>query len=277
MTKSSEQPQQANFSMAPVRNKGGLTARVTGSKRLSEQLIRVTLTCPEVAHTDFSICTDRYVKLRFDTPEGPVMRSYTIRSFDPANNTLDIDFVIHGDKGVAGPWAQQAQPGDTLEMGGVGGGYRPAAHAPWHLLIGDESALPAIAAALEEIDNGSEVHAFIEIADDSQKIDLAHPESVTWVPRSAGAGTAPVPYGQALTEAVLGFELPANPGHVFLHGEANMVRVLRRHLRAHNYPMTAMSISGYWRNGATDEMWRSQKSQWKKSVDEDEALLSAQN
>lgn len=272
MNNVSEQVTAANFSVPPVRNKNGFRATVVETRRLSDQLIRVTLTSPAVGETDFSPCTDRYVKLSFPNDGDPVKRSYTIRSFDTTAGTVDIDFVVHGDQGVAGPWAQAAQPGDELELGGVGGGYRPAPDAPWHLLIGDESALPAIAAALEAIPAERQVYAFLEIADDAQRIDLAHPDSVTWVPREVEGVS--LPSGQGLAEQVLNFALPPEPGHVFLHGEANMVRVLRRHLRAHGYPMSAMSISGYWRDGSTDEMWRAQKSQWKQDVNLDEAALA---
>lgn len=272
MTHQGIQHTNADFSMSPVRNGGGFTAEVVSSRWLNEQLIRITLTGSEIKTTDFSVCTDRYVKLSFPHAQDTVRRSYTVRNVDSHAGTLDIDFVVHGDKGVAGPWAQQAQPGDQVFLGGVGGGYRPAAHAPWHLLIGDESALPAIAAALEEIPAGAVVHAFIEIADADQRIDLAHPNSITWVPRKV-AGHRPAPYGKLLAQAVQEFDLPEDPGHVFLHGEANMVRELRRHLRAKGYPMTAMSISGYWRDGASDEMWRSQKKEWKQAVDLDEARL----
>lgn len=262
----------SDFRIAPVRNKDGFTARVTGSRRLSDQLIRVTFASPEIGSADFSVCTDRYVKLRFLLDGKPVRRSYTIRNFDKQACTLDIDFVVHGDHGVAGPWAQNAQPGDELEFGGVGGGYHPAPHAPWHLLIGDESALPAIAAALEQIPAGAKVHTFLEIADLSQRIELAHPDSVTWLSRTSEDNEVH-PFGKVLAQTVMDYELPDEPGHVFLHGEANMVRALRRHLRAKGYPMSAMSISGYWRDGASDEMWRAQKQQWKQAVEQDEAQL----
>ena len=130
MNNVSQQVMAANFSVPPVRNKTGFMATVVKTQWLSDQLIRVTLTSPAVGETDFSPCTDRYVKLGFPNDGDPVKRSYTIRSFDKTAGTVDIDFVVHGDQGVAGPWAQAAQPGHELELGGVGGGYRPAQHAP---------------------------------------------------------------------------------------------------------------------------------------------------
>ena len=79
----------------------------------------------------------------------PTVRTYTALFPDVEAGTVAIDFVIHGDEGVAGPWAAAAAPGDTLMANGPGGAYRPAADADWHLLVGDESALPAITAALD--------------------------------------------------------------------------------------------------------------------------------
>src|SRR5512133_2309933 len=79
----------------------------------------------------------------------PARRRYTVRAWDPARHRLTIDFVVHGDSGVAGPWAAGARPGDVLVFTGPSGGYRPDPAADWHLLVGDESALPAIAASLE--------------------------------------------------------------------------------------------------------------------------------
>ena len=81
-------------------------------------------------------------------------RTYTVRSWAPAARELTLDFVVHGDEGLAGPWAQQAQPGQQVRFLGPGGAYSPSQDADWHLLAGDESALPAIAAALEAMPAG---------------------------------------------------------------------------------------------------------------------------
>ena len=111
--------------------------------------------------------TDLYVKLvfladGFEYPEPldlgvvketmpqeawPVLRTYTVSEVDEQERLVTIDFVVHGDEGVAGPWAAAAQPGDTIHLRGPNGGYAPDPSADWHLLVGDESALPAIAAS----------------------------------------------------------------------------------------------------------------------------------
>ncbi|MCH3728782.1 siderophore-interacting protein, partial [Campylobacter coli] len=70
--------------------------------------------------------TDKYAKVFFDDPSGQtVTRTYTVRRSDPAARRLTLDFVVHGDAGLAAPWARSAQPGDPLTLRGAGGGYRP--------------------------------------------------------------------------------------------------------------------------------------------------------
>ncbi len=87
---------------------------------------------------------------------------------------MTIDFVVHGDTGVAGPWALAAQPGDELVLQGPGGAYAPAADVDAHVLIGDEAALPAIAAACERVAPGAPVHVFVEVdgPDDELALDV---------------------------------------------------------------------------------------------------------
>jgi NADPH-dependent ferric siderophore reductase len=96
-------------------------------------------------------------RVRADFPQHtwPARRRYTVRSWDPVSRTLTVDFVVHGHHGVAGQWAATAEPGDVLVFEGPNGGYRPDAAADWHLLVGDESALPAVAASLATIPTGA--------------------------------------------------------------------------------------------------------------------------
>jgi hypothetical protein len=79
----------------------------------------------------------------------PCLRTYTVRAWDPVAGELVLDVVVHGDEGLAGPWAVAARPGDRVQLLGPGGAYAPSTDVDWHLLAGDETALPAIAASLE--------------------------------------------------------------------------------------------------------------------------------
>ena len=148
--------------------------RVTATDQLTPGMVRVTLGGGDLEHLSMPEATDAYVNAAF-RPEGatydavfdpqtvrdthppeqqPARRRYTVRAWDPDAHLLTIDFVVHGDEGVAGPWAATAAPGDALVFSGPSGGYRPDPTADWHLLVGDESALPAIAASLEALPAG---------------------------------------------------------------------------------------------------------------------------
>ncbi|GAB3943057.1 hypothetical protein GCM10027614_31140 [Micromonospora vulcania] len=178
-----------------------------------------------------------------------------------------MDVVHHGDEGLAGPWAAALRPGDPVHFVGPGGAYAPSPDADWHLLVGDESALPAIGAALERLPLGAPAHVFVEIADpaDEQQLVSAGAVQLTWLHR----GDRPV--GDALVAAVRELEFPPGVVHAFVHGEATFVRELRRLLRVdRGVPADRLSISGYWRRGMDDEGWRSTKADWNRQVAADE-------
>ena len=114
-----------------------------------------------------------------------MVRTYPIRRWLPETGEIWVDFVVHGDEGIAGPWAVNARPGDPFRFMGPGGGYAPSRTAEWHLLAGDESALPAIAAALEGMPAGVPVRAFIEVADaaEEQKLESPGDAEIVWLHR----------------------------------------------------------------------------------------------
>ncbi|WP_282693674.1 siderophore-interacting protein [Streptomyces sp. CC208A] len=262
-------------------------AHVVRTERITPHMVRVVLGGPGLDGFDAGAFTDHYVKLLF-APEGvtypepfdmeriraeypreqwPTTRTYTVRAWDPDRRELTVDFVVHGDEGLAGPWAARAQAGETVRFLGPGGGYAPDPAADWHLLVGDESALPAIAVALERLPVGARAHAFVEIEDaaDEQKFATAPGVEVTWLHRSGR------PVGEALVEAVRTLVFPAGDVHAFVHGEAGFVKELRRHLRMERQvPRERLSISGYWRLGKTDEAWRAIKREWNEQVEREQ-------
>ncbi|HEX4251548.1 MAG TPA: siderophore-interacting protein [Pseudonocardia sp.] len=215
--------------------------------------IKVVFLQPDVAYPEpFDMATARTELPRH---QWPTLRTYTLREVDRDTGEIVIDFVYHGDVGLAGPWAASAEPGTELLVVGPGGAYAPDPDAGWHLLVGDESALPAIAAALAEIPAGAPVHAFVEVADaaEEQKLSTAAELHLSWVHReSSGDG--------ALVEAVRALEFPEGRVHAFVHGEASAVKELRRHLVDERALSTdQLSISGYWRRGFDDESHRALK------------------
>src|SRR3954464_4770755 len=234
---------------APRRGRAPRLAEVVRTSRITPRMIRVVLGGEGLAGFPVGQFTDHYVKLLFPPPgasyavpfdveqvraelppeQWPATRTYTVRFWDPTSGELTIDFVHHGDEGLAGPWAAAAAPGDRIQLFGPGGGYAPDPEADWHLLVGDESALPAIGAALPRLPAGVPALVFVEVAGpEEQQSDLVLQPGVQlrWVHRGVALP------GEALVTAVRGAALPAGVGHVFVHGEAGLVKELRLHLRA---------------------------------------------
>ncbi|MER6225543.1 siderophore-interacting protein [Streptomyces sp. 900105755] len=261
------------------------SAQVVRTERLSPHMQRVVLGGDGLAGFAADTCTDHYVKLLFG-PAGvtypepfdleriraefprdhwPVTRTYTVRSWNPEHRELILDFVVHGDEGLAGPWACRVQPGETVHFMGPGGAYAPDAEADWHLLAGDESALPAIARALESLPAGAKAFAFVEVAgpEEEQKIDSD--VEVVWLHRGGR------PVGEALVAAVRALDFPEGRVHAFVHGEASFVKELRALLRVERQiPREDLSISGYWRLGHNEDGWQASKREWNARIEEEQ-------
>lgn len=264
------------------------TGRVERVEQLTPHMIRVVLGGEGLSEFATDGSTDSYVKLLFPAPgpgdpepydldviraerprsEWPVTRTYTVRSWDARTRELAIDFVHHGDVGLAGVWAAGAKPGDQLRFLGPGGGYAPDPEAGWHLLAGDESALPAIAASLEALPQGRAAHVFVEVDNAAEEQPLAERDDihVSWLHREGGAP------GSRLVPAVRALEFPPGDVQAFVHGEANFVRDLRRLLRIElSLPKERLSVSGYWRLGRDEDGWQASKAEWNQNVAAEEA------
>ncbi|MFE9678043.1 siderophore-interacting protein [Streptomyces sp. NPDC006259] len=266
------------------------SAQVLRTERLTPHMQRVVLGGEGLAEFAADTCTDHYVKLlfgaegvtypdpfdlervraEFPREQWPVTRTYTVRHWDPEHRELTLDFVLHGDEGLAGPWAARVQPGETVLFMGPGGAYAPDPTADWHLLAGDESALPAIAAALESLPAGTEAHAFIEVSgpEEEQKIDSD--VEVVWLHRGGR------PVGERLVEAVRGLPFPEGRPHAFVHGEAAFVKELRKLLRVEmQIPREDLSVSGYWRLGHNEDGWQATKREWNARVEAEQEARPA--
>ena len=265
------------------------SAQVIRTERLTRHMQRVVLGGEGLAGFAAGTCTDHYVKLlfpaegvtypepfdmqrireEFPREQWPVTRTYTVRAWDPVHGEVTLDFVIHGDEGLAGPWAMRVKPGETVRFLGPGGAYAPDTGADWHLLAGDESALPAIAAALEALPAGAEAHAFIEVAGPGEEQKIDSDAGPIWLHRGGR------PVGEALVEAVRAMEFPDGRVHAFVHGEAGFVKELRRLLRVERQiPREDLSISGYWRLGHNEDGWQASKRAWNARVEAEQEEAS---
>jgi NADPH-dependent ferric siderophore reductase len=240
-------------------------ALVLETRALTPQMIRVVLGGEGLHGFGAGAFTDHYVKLRI-TPPGasePRTRTYTVRDGDAERGRLTIDFVHHGDTGVAGPWAAAARPGDELLLLGPGGAYTPYPAADWHLMVGDAAVIPAIAASLARVPAGVPVHVLIEVdgPEEEQTLETRGDLQLTWL------------HGRdLLPAAVEALDFPPGGVHAFIHGEASSVRAIRRHLLVdRGLPREALSISGYWKRDRTEEGWREDKPEWNRLVELDAA------
>ena len=220
---------------------------------------RITLGGPELAGF-VSLGTDDHVKLLFpqnaaeqaaletlvlgagkDNGPMPAMRDYTPRRYDLDTLELDIDFVLHGD-GPASTWAEQAKPGQFLHIGGPRGSMVVPDIFDSYLLIGDETALPAIARRLEGLAADRRVLAVIEVENgaEQQKLESAAQVNVIWVLREGGKNN--------LLNTVKELQVPSGNLYAWVATESKVSRQIRRVLLdEHGLDEKFVKAVGYWR------------------------------
>jgi NADPH-dependent ferric siderophore reductase len=260
----------------PARPQAVLT--VLRREWLSPHTVRITAAGPGFDALRMNEFTDKYAKIIFVDPalgltppydlaalreslppdRQPVTRTYTLRHADARRQQLAIDFVVHGDEGIAAPWAAHAEPGDSLTMSGAGGAYQPDPGCDWHLLAGDESALPAICSALEALPGDARGIAYLETCDPGEYLDAAPPSGmeVVWLHRPE-PGSRP----RLLADALLAGPWLAGRADVFAHGERESMKAVRSALKARLGDGDQLSLSGYWASGRTEDVFQSEKRQ----------------
>jgi len=229
---------------------------------ITPRMRRVTLHGPELAGF-ISLGTDDHVKLLFATTpqeqaaldsfmpgqnsEGPkpAMRDYTPRRYDAASGELDIDFVLHGE-GPAATWAAQAQAGQFLYIAGPRGSMIVPDMFDSYLLIGDETALPAIARRLEELPANRRAQVVIEIEDaaERQTLNSKAQVDVIWVLRGE----------RDLLEVTRQLTLPEGKLYAWVATESGLSRKVRRVLLDEfGLDEASVKAAGYWRIEGSDE------------------------
>ena len=251
---------------------------VLRKEQLSPHMIRIIAGGPgfkDYAHNEY---VDRYVKIVFPQPgvdyelpldlwairesmpreQWPHTRTYTIRWVNLEAQELAIDFVVHGDEGLAGPWAAAAEPGDALTFTGPGGAYNPAPDADWYLFAGDDAAIPAIAASIEALAPEARGVAFLEVdsADDVLQITAPAGVELHWLQRNGVlAGSS-----ELLLESLRTMEWLPGRVDVFAHGERGYMKGLREiFFVQRGLERSQVSLSGYWAQGRVEEVFQAEK------------------
>ncbi|MFJ4208368.1 siderophore-interacting protein [Paenarthrobacter sp. NPDC089675] len=255
-----------------------VTLTVLRKEVLSPHMVRIVAGGPGFSDFANNEYVDRYVKIVFPQPgvdyqlpldlwairetmpreQWPHTRTYTIRWVDLAARELAIDFVVHGDEGLAGPWAAAAQPGDSLTFTGPGGAYNPAPEADWYLFAGDDAAIPAIAASIEALSPDARGVAFLEVdtADDVLPLNAPTGLEIRWLYRNGlQAGSSDL-----LLDAVRNVEWLPGRVDVFAHGERGYMKGLREvFFVQHGLERSQVSLSGYWAQGRVEEVFQAEK------------------
>ncbi|WP_410668054.1 siderophore-interacting protein [Amycolatopsis sp. cmx-4-68] len=254
-----------------------LTLAVRGRERVSPSFVSVTLGGHDVRHLEYT-GFDQSGRLFFAEPghtevilpssekwmlqqslqsatRRPRVRTYTIRRFRPDELAFDIEISLHDESNparAAAPgtaWALAAEPGERVAFLDEGGGYVPTAGAGWQLLVGDESAVPAILAILEQSPDTLPAQVFLEVptdADIRHEVKAPVATKIHWLPRN-GSSSQP---GSLALRTVRDAQLPDGPFHTWVAGESSLATGIRRHLVAErNVPRSAVSFRGYWRRG----------------------------
>jgi NADPH-dependent ferric siderophore reductase len=185
---------------------------------------------------------DDHVKFILGQGEGAVKRDYTPRSFDPVTGELCIEFALHGD-GPAAAWAAQAAPGQQVVIGGPRGSFIIPMDYDWHLLVGDESALPAISRRLEELPGDAPALVIIKVADEADRRALATGGAVDlrWVASDA-----------ELVAAVRALTLPEGEGYAWCAGEAATMAAVRKVLvDEQGMGKHQIRAAAYWKRGGS--------------------------
>lgn len=240
------EPMEENLSVRRVQRvrheikKRELTVRRV--EALSPHVRRVVLG-GESLHDFVSASFDDHLKLILEAPGGgePLRRDYTPRHFDREARELTIEFALHGD-GPAARWAEQAAAGQAVTIAGPRGSMIIPLDYHWHLLVGDETALPAIARRLEELPASAQAIVIVRSADAADRRALASAAQVTlrWVDDDL-----------ALVAAVRALDLPAGEGFAWCAGERQVAAALRQVLVAEKgHDRYALRASAYWKHGA---------------------------
>ncbi|MBA8824614.1 NADPH-dependent ferric siderophore reductase [Saccharopolyspora lacisalsi] len=252
-------------------------------RRLSPHLVRITFGGPELAGMA-SGGLDQRIKVLLplaeqeapclpeedrtfrgvrELPEErrPLARTYTIRAHRPARAEFDVDFVLHGATGPASAFAERARPGDQVGIVGPNAEYDHAerfsgveyrmdllgGHA---LIVGDETALPAIGSILETLPAGTRATTFVELpeAADIPSLDVAADVRFRWLPRGEFAAAR----GDSVLEEIRSQAWFDAGLYAWVCGEASMVKAVRRQLLDSGLDAARVTFMGYWREGGAE-------------------------
>jgi NADPH-dependent ferric siderophore reductase len=172
----------------------------------------------------------------------PVGAYYTVRRWDRAEARVEVLVYLHGVDGPASAWAKRARVGEAVALWGPRTAFHPPPDTTHHLLLADETGLPAVAAILEWLPDEATAHVIAEVADASEEQELLSRPGidVTWLHRDPGSPPF-VDVVRTLPELTPGT-------YVWGGGESRALTDVRRHVRhERGLPRESVSLVAYWR------------------------------
>jgi NADPH-dependent ferric siderophore reductase len=223
--------------------------QVESVDRLTPGMLRITFSGEDLAGF-ISLAHDDHIKIFIPAASGEIeRRDYTPRRYDPLARRLVIDFAIH-DAGPATRWALSAKQGDALQIGGPKGSTVVSSDVKRWLLIGDETALPAIGRRIEEASSGTHLASIVAVTgpDEHQTFSPSAMLSAFWAHRQLSAAADPTALLSVLETVEL---LPGT--FVWVAAEASVARAIRTYLiRERGHSLNWMKAGGYWIMGKAD-------------------------
>ena len=232
--------------------RGNYNLKVIGTQQLTPNMRRISLGGESLMKFPVN-CAGGYIKLLFDPMVGqkPVMRTYTIRSFDHEKLILTVDFVTHDHTGPASQWAMTCKIGDQLSIAGPGSVKFPDLDAQWYLIIGDMTAVPAISVILDTLPQDCEGHLVIEVLtkDDIPSLNIPKKIKPHWIINSEPGNAS-----QALVAKVKQLTWKTPEPAVWTACEFSSMRTFREYFqKTRNLKRNSFYLSSYWKSGLVEE------------------------
>ncbi|MER8026190.1 siderophore-interacting protein [Glutamicibacter protophormiae] len=237
---------------------------VTRVQKLSDQLVRIVASAPNLDGYRSNGALDEYVKVyaadpalglvppydlrelrqRLPREMMPRSKSYTIRWIDHVVDELAIDFVVHGGPGTVGHWAGMVEPGAALVISPARSKTSLQLGSEYYVLAADEAGIPAISKILEALPEHAQGVALLEIADDQGMFDVKHPQGVElrWLSRDG----VPAGRSEVLADAFQALAVPSRGLGVVAHAERSTVKAISRICEQWNLSKRSTHISSYW-------------------------------
>lgn len=230
------------------------TVTLTAREWLAPDFVRVRLTGGDLEGFD-SPGSDDHMRLFF--PTGPVssveeMRAAPSREYTPlawGTDWLDVEFAVHGDAGIAAPWAASAPLGSSIGVGGPRGSAVITGTPDSWLLVGDETAIPAIRRFAALIPARTAARIVIETVSAGREVDIDAAVDIEWLHRGdAPSGAALIAFLDGLTEE----DSTGDDPFVFIAAEQSIVKPGRALLERWGIDPARAVVKGYWKRGEAE-------------------------